>query len=137
MEASFIKTHRRAGRALDALVALLATLSDPHGTLVWSQGFQTWTRAGDVPAFKEIRDTVDGRPVGSDEMPTGGDGDCARAVLVNVLQVLGELPIEYLRRLHAAAIEAEAKQAALDLPEARRVPLIRDDLLPAGFVPPL
>src|ERR1700674_535238 len=43
--------HTKGPLALGALVDLLATLPDPQGTLVWSQGLEGWTKAGDVPAL--------------------------------------------------------------------------------------
>jgi len=74
-----------------------------------------------VQAFKAIRDMVDGRPIGQDEQDKA-DREQAPQVTVNVLAVLGTLPMEALEKLEAAAIEAEAKKAALGLPEARRLP---------------
>lgn len=74
-----------------------------------------------MQAFKAIRDMVDGRPIGQDEQDKA-DREQAPQVTVNVLAVLGTLPMEALEKLEAAAIEAEAKKAALGLPEARRLP---------------
>jgi hypothetical protein len=76
---------------------------------------------GDVQAFREIRDTVDGRPVAQDEMPRLPDGG-DNPVPVNLHALLDALPVEALRRLEAVVLEAEAKQAALNLPDARRLP---------------
>jgi uncharacterized membrane protein YhaH (DUF805 family) len=43
--------QKKGPLTLEALVEFLAALPDPQGTLVWSQGLQGWTRAGDVPAL--------------------------------------------------------------------------------------
>jgi hypothetical protein len=60
---------------------------------------------GDVAAFREIADRVDGK-----EVPAEGEGWTGGTprVTVNVLQVLRELPVEQLRKLRAAVEEAES-----------------------------
>jgi hypothetical protein len=61
-----------------------------------------------------------GRPKTAEEVEAQ-DRPREPRVTVNILEVLGTLPTEALEKLEAAAIEAE-KQAALHLPEARRLP---------------
>jgi hypothetical protein len=59
---------------------------------------------GNVPAFKELRDTIEGRP----DIAEGGDPRGGRApITLKVLNILGELPPEMLKRLEDAALEAE------------------------------
>ncbi len=66
---------------------------------------------GNVQAFSAIADRVDGRPVTQEELERA-DRERTPQVTVNVLAVLGTLPIEALEKL----------RAALKLPEARRLP---------------
>jgi hypothetical protein len=60
-----------------------------------------------------------GRPKSAEEVEAQDHARDEPRVTVNILEVLGTLPTEALLKLEAAAIEAE-KQAALNLPEARR-----------------
>jgi hypothetical protein len=65
---------------------------------------------GNVQAFKEVRDTVDGRPIGSDQM-RGQDSATRPGITLNVLNILKELPDETLERLEkAAALDAEGQE---------------------------
>ena len=71
---------------------------------------------GDNPvrAFEAIRDTVQGKPVSSDEHQRA-DREQQPQVTVNIMAVLGELPVDALRKLREAAVTAEA-QAVRALP---------------------
>lgn len=60
-----------------------------------------------VQAFTAIRDTVDGRPMGAEELERAQRAQ-APQVTVNLFQVLGTLPDEALAKLEQAVVEAEA-----------------------------
>lgn len=60
-----------------------------------------------VRAFEAIRDTVDGRPVSSEDIDRV-DRAQAPQVTVNLFQVLNTLPDEALAKLEQAVVEAEA-----------------------------
>jgi len=60
-----------------------------------------------VQAFTAIRDTVDGRPMGAEELERAQHAQ-APQVTVNLFQVLGTLPDEALAKLEQAVVEAEA-----------------------------
>jgi len=66
-----------------------------------------------VQAFTAIRDTVDGRPMGAEDVERATLAQAPR-VTVNLFQVLGTLPDEALAKLEEAVIEAEQVRA---LPE--------------------
>jgi hypothetical protein len=87
---------------------LLKTLdaTDESGTTLWEMVAQAVVVAaakGDMQAFKELRDTIEGRP------PVAGDGEVDRtqpAITLNVMNVLREMPPELLKKLEDA-FEAE------------------------------
>jgi len=60
-----------------------------------------------VRAFEAIRDTVDGRPVSSEDIDRV-DKAQAPQITVNLFQVLGTLPDDALLKLEQAAVEAES-----------------------------
>jgi hypothetical protein len=69
--------------------------------------------ANPVRAFEAIRDTVDGRPVSSEDIDRA-DREQTPHVTVNLFQVLTTLPDEALAKLEQAAVEAEGVR---ELPE--------------------
>lgn len=65
-------------------------------------------RAGNVQAFEAIANRIDGRPVTIDEQDRSSR-EQAPQVTVNILNVLGALPLAALQQLEAAALEAQAR----------------------------
>lgn len=88
---------------------LLKTLdaTDPNGTTLWemvAQALVVGAAKGDVRAAEFVRDTIEGKPgPAAGEDPRGG----RPPITLKVLNILGELPLDMLKRLEEATLEAE------------------------------